>query len=91
MSTNRITYRLVVRESPLRERYDALLATLQNLHFEVEPEGRDLYLTLSHKGLQLLLERRAEFEAALGAYDDIIMEYPQIQVVVIPSEEEGAG
>ncbi len=37
MSTDRITYRLVVKESPLKERFDALLATLQGFHFEVEP------------------------------------------------------
>ena len=91
MSTNRISYRLVVKESPLRERYDALLATLQALHFEAEPEGRDLYLTPSPEGLQLLIERRAEFDAALAAYDDIIMEYPHIQTVVVPLEEEDAG
>jgi hypothetical protein len=91
MATNRLTYRLVVRESPLRERYDALLATLQDLHFEVEPEGRDLCLTPSPEGLQLLIERRTEFEATLAAYDDIIMEYPFIQTVVMPFEEEGAG
>ncbi len=90
MSTNRLTYRLVVKESPLRERYDALLATLQDLHFEVEPEGSDLYLTPSPEGLQLLVECRAEFEAALAAYDDIIMEYPFIQTVVMPHEDEDA-
>lgn len=54
----------------------------------VEPEGRDLYLTPSPEGLQLLIERRAEFEAALGEYDDIIMEYPLIQMVVMPQEED---
>jgi len=80
MATNRISYRLVVKESPPRERYDALLATLEDLHFEVEPEGRDLYLTPSPEGLQLLIERRVEFEAALAAYDDIIMEYPHIEM-----------
>jgi hypothetical protein len=90
MATNRITYRLVVKESPLRERYDALLATLQDLHFEIGPKGRDLYLTPSPEGLQPLIERRAEFEAALAAYDDIIMEYPHIQTVVVPPEEEDA-
>jgi hypothetical protein len=86
MSTNRLTYRLVVKESPLRERYDSLLATLQDLHFEVEPEGWDVYLTPSPEGLQLLIERRSEFDAALAAYDDIIMEYPFIQTVVMPPE-----
>ena len=91
MSTNRISYRLVVKESPLRERYDALLATLQDLRFEVEPEGRNLYLTPSPEGLQLLIERRAEFDAALAEYDDIIMEYPHIQTVVMPHDEEDAG
>jgi hypothetical protein len=90
MATDRTTYRLVVKESPLRERYDALLATLEDLHFEVEPEGRDLYLTPSSEGLQLLIERRTEFEAALAAYDDI-MEYPHIQTVVAPPKEEDAG
>jgi len=91
MATDRISYRLVVKESPLRERYDALLATLRDLHFEVEPEGRDLYLTPSPEGLQLLIERRVEFEAALRAYDDIIMEYPHIQTLVVPPEGEGDG
>ena len=91
MSTDRISYRLVVKESPLRERYDGLLTTLQELHFEVEPEGRDLYLTPSPEGLQLLIERRAEFDAALAAYDDIIMEYPHIQTVVMPLDEEDGG
>ncbi len=91
MATDRISYRLVVKESPLKERYDALLVTLQDLHFEVEPESRDLYLTPSPEGLQLLVERRAEFEAALGEYDDIITEYPHIQTVVVPPEGEDAG
>lgn len=81
----------MVKESPLRERYDALLATLQGLHFDVEPEGHDLCLTPSPEGLQLLIERRAEFEAALATYDDIIMEYFHIQTVVAPPEEEDAG
>lgn len=90
MATDRITYRIVIRESPLRERYDALLATLQGLGFQIEPEGRDLYLTPSPEGLQLLIERQVEFEAALTAYDDIIMEYPHIQtVVVLPEEDAG--
>lgn len=91
MSTDRIIYRLVVKESPLRECYDALLATLKDLHFEVEPEGRNLYLTPSPEGLQLLIERREEFEAALRACDDVIMEYPHIQTVVVPSEDDEAG
>lgn len=54
----------------------------------VDPEGRDVYLTPSPEGLQLLIERRAEFDAALAAYDDIIMEYPLIQMVVMPPEED---
>lgn len=81
MADDRISYRLVTKESPPRERYDALLATLQELHFQVEPEGRDLYLTPSPEGLQLLIERRAEFEAVLAEYDDIIMDYTQIPMV----------
>ena len=91
MPTDRISYRLVIEESPLRERYDTLLTTLRNLHFEVEPEGRDLYLTPSPETLQLLIERQAEFEAALSAYDDIIMEYPKIQRVAVPPEDDDAG
>jgi hypothetical protein len=88
MSMDRISYRLMTTESPLRERYMALLATLQDLHFEVEPEGRDLHLTLSPEGLQLLIERRTEFEAALAKYDDIIMEYPQVPRVAVPPNQE---
>jgi hypothetical protein len=38
--------------------------------------------------LQLLIERRKEFEAALRAYDDVIMEYPHFQTVVVPPEED---
>jgi len=86
---NHISYRLVLRESPLRERYDALLMALQDLHFEVEPDGRELYLTPSPESLQLLIERREEFQAALEEYDDIIMEYPPIpRVAVLPNQEE---
>jgi hypothetical protein len=43
------------------------------------------------EGLQSLIERRDEFEAALEEYDDIIIEYPHIQAVVVPPEEEDAG
>lgn len=78
MADNRSSYRLITRESPARERYDALLTTLQELGFEVEPEGRDVYLTPSPVGSQLLIERREEFKAALLAFDDIIMEYPNL-------------
>ena len=89
---DRISYRLVVRESPPRERYDALLTTLQDLHFEVEPDGRELYLTPSPEGLQLLIERWEEFQAALEEYDDVIMEYPLIpRVAVPPNQEESQG
>lgn len=51
-------------------------------------KGRDLYLTPSPEGLQLLAERREEFEAALAEYHDIIMEYPSIQRVVVPGEKD---
>ena len=47
---DRISYRLVVKESPLRERYDALLTTLQDLYFEVEPDGHD---PTSHRRLRV--------------------------------------
>lgn len=39
MAGDRISYRLVTKESPLRERYDALLTALQALGFEVELHG----------------------------------------------------
>ncbi len=90
MATDRISYRIVIRESPPRERYDALLATLQGLGFQVASEGRDVYITPSPVSLQLLIERPAEFEAALAEYDDVIMEYPDIQKVAIPPQEDDA-
>jgi hypothetical protein len=91
MATDRISYRLMVKETPLMERYDDLLTTLRDLHFEVEQEGRRVYLTPSPEGLQLLIERQEEFEAALRAYDNVITEYPYIQTVVVPSENEDIG
>lgn len=92
MAGDRISYRLITKESPPRERYDALLRMLQQFGFEVEPEGRDVYLTPSPVGLQLLIERRAEFYAPLLSYDDIIMEHPQIpRVAVPPNQEETQG
>jgi hypothetical protein len=38
MATDRVSYCLVVKESPPRERYDALLTALRDLHFESSPK-----------------------------------------------------